>query len=59
MELSHLPYKKGVFEDYVGVRGLEKYGKRKWRRYVADVVAVSSPPSSPTRWFSEEATPKN
>ena len=39
MELGHLPYKSGVFEDYVGVRGLEKYGKRKWRRYVADVIA--------------------
>lgn len=39
MELGHLPYKKGVFEDYIGVRGLEKYGKRKWCRYVADVVA--------------------
>ena len=22
----------------MGVRGLEKYGKKKWRRYVADVV---------------------
>jgi polyphosphate glucokinase len=39
LELGHLPYKKGVFEDYVGVRGLEKHGKRKWRRYVGDVVA--------------------
>jgi polyphosphate glucokinase len=39
MELSHLPYKKGVFEHYVGVRGLQKYGRRKWRRYVANVVA--------------------
>jgi polyphosphate glucokinase len=39
MELGHLPYKKGTYEDYVGLRGLEKYGKRKWRRYVADVVA--------------------
>lgn len=38
MELSHLPYKKGVFEDYVGVMALEKYGKRKWRQYAADVV---------------------
>jgi polyphosphate glucokinase len=38
MELGHLPYKKGVFEDYVGMRGFEKHGKRKWRRYVADVV---------------------
>lgn len=38
MELGHLPYKKGTFEDYVGVRGLQKYGKKKWRRNVADVV---------------------
>jgi polyphosphate glucokinase len=38
MELSHLPYRKGTFEDYVGIRGVEKYGKRKWRRYVEDVV---------------------
>jgi len=39
MELGHLPYKKGVFEDYVGVRGLERHGTKKWRRYVSDVVA--------------------
>jgi polyphosphate glucokinase len=38
MELGHLPYKQGVFEDYVGERSLEKHGRRKWRRYVADVV---------------------
>ena len=38
MELGHLPYKKATFEDYIGVRGLEKYGKKKWRRYVVDVV---------------------
>jgi polyphosphate glucokinase len=39
MELGHLPYKKGTFEDYVGIRGLKKWGKKKWRRYVADVVS--------------------
>ena len=39
MELGHLPYKKGTYEDYVGQRGLEKHGKRKWRRHVVDVVA--------------------
>ncbi|PBB23741.1 MULTISPECIES: ROK family protein [unclassified Mesorhizobium] len=39
MELAHLPYRKGrSFEDYVGERGLEKYGKKKWRKYVFDVV---------------------
>jgi polyphosphate glucokinase len=39
MELGHLPYKKGTYEDYVGMRGLQKRGKKKWRRNVADVVS--------------------
>jgi polyphosphate glucokinase len=38
MELGHLPYKKGTYEDYVGRAGLERHGKKKWRRHVADVV---------------------
>lgn len=38
MELGHLPYKKATYEDYVGLRGLERLGKKKWRRQVADVV---------------------
>ena len=39
MELGHLPYHKGrTFEDYVGEAGLERLGKKKWRRKVADVV---------------------
>jgi polyphosphate glucokinase len=38
MELGHLPYKKATYEDYVGIRGLEKYGKKKWRQNVEDVV---------------------
>ncbi len=39
MELGHLPYRKATYEDYVGSRGLEKHGKKKWRKHVADVVA--------------------
>jgi polyphosphate glucokinase len=39
MELGHLPYRKGTYEDYVGLRGLQNRGKKKWRLYVADVVA--------------------
>jgi predicted NBD/HSP70 family sugar kinase len=39
MELAHLPYKKGkTFEDYVGLRGLEERGERKWRKSVLDVI---------------------
>jgi len=39
MELGHLPYKKGTYEDYVGIRGLERRGKKRWRESVSDVVA--------------------
>jgi polyphosphate glucokinase len=39
MEIGHLPYKKATYEEYVGRDGLEYYGKKKWRLYVADVVA--------------------
>jgi len=39
MELAHLPYKNGrTYEDYVGIRGLQRLGKKRWRRHVADVV---------------------
>ena len=38
MEFGHLPYKKGrTYEDYVGTRGLERRGKKKWRQSVIDV----------------------
>src|SRR5580698_1030861 len=39
MELGHLPYRKATFEDYVGIRGLQRLGRKKWRKRVADVVA--------------------
>jgi polyphosphate glucokinase len=39
MELAHLIYKNGkTYEDYLGLRGLERLGKKKWRRHVAKVV---------------------
>ena len=39
MELAHLPYKHGrSYEDYVGLAGLKRQGKKKWRRCVAAVV---------------------
>jgi len=40
-ELAHLPYRKrGSFEHYVGLRGLERLGKRAWRRHVDRVTAM-------------------
>ena len=39
MELAHLLYKKGkTYEDYLGLRGIERLGKKKWRKHVASVV---------------------
>ena len=39
MELAHLPYKKGrSYEDYVGLAGLKRLGKKKWRHEVDKVV---------------------
>lgn len=40
MELAHLPYRRSTFEDYVGQKGLERMGKKKWRRHVEQVVAL-------------------
>jgi predicted NBD/HSP70 family sugar kinase len=40
MEIAHLPYKKGkTYEDYVGLRGLKRLGRKKWERHVGKVVA--------------------
>jgi polyphosphate glucokinase len=38
MELAHLSYKKATYEDYIGLRGLKRHGRGKWRKHVADVV---------------------
>jgi glucose-6-phosphate isomerase len=39
MELGHLPYRDGTFEEYLGVHGLQEHGLTQWRRDVEDVVA--------------------
>lgn len=40
MEIGHLPYRHDrTFEEYVGQGGLQRLGKKKWRKIVADVVA--------------------
>jgi polyphosphate glucokinase len=38
LELGHLPFKKHTFEDYVSARALERHGRKKWRKLVAEVV---------------------
>ena len=39
LELAHLPYRKGrTYEEYIGLVGLERLGKKRWRRYVLDII---------------------
>jgi len=39
MELAHLPYKHGhTYEDYLGLAGLQRRGKKKWKSHVMAVV---------------------
>ncbi len=39
LEMGHFPYKKGrTYEEYVGVRGLKRLGKKRWRVAVAKVA---------------------
>jgi polyphosphate glucokinase len=40
LELGHLPFKKKTFEDYVGLRGLEKNGKKHWKKHVFEAVEL-------------------
>jgi polyphosphate glucokinase len=41
LELAHLPYRRGrSYEDYVGLRGMRRMGRRRWTRHVAIVVGL-------------------
>ncbi len=39
MELAHLPYQHGkTYEDYLGLRGIKRLGRKQWERKVHQVV---------------------
>jgi hypothetical protein len=60
MELAHLPYKNGrSYEAYVGVRGLKRFGKKKWRRHVAKAPKRSATHCKPSLSCSVAATSKS
>jgi polyphosphate glucokinase len=41
LELAHLPYRNNrTYEDYVGLRGYKRMGRRKWQHHVEKVVAI-------------------
>jgi polyphosphate glucokinase len=38
MEIQHLPYKQGTYEDYLGLKGLDRMGIKRWRDSFINVV---------------------
>jgi len=42
LELGHHPWRKKTYEDYLGIRGLKKYGKKRWNRLLALAIAQTA-----------------
>ena len=41
LEVAHLPYRKGhSYEDHVGRAGFERFGRKRWREFVAEVTGL-------------------
>ena len=38
LELGHHPWKKHTYEDYIGRRGLDKYGHKRWNQFVQEAI---------------------
>lgn len=52
LELAHHPFRGNkTYEQYVGGRALEKIGKKKWNRRVAEVLAQVEPIWNPRRIY--------
>jgi polyphosphate glucokinase len=42
LELGHHPWKKKTYEDYLGRRGLDKYGKKQWNKLLQEAIAQTA-----------------
>lgn len=42
LELGHHPWKKHTYEDYLGRRGLDKYGKKEWNKMLEEAIEQTS-----------------
>jgi polyphosphate glucokinase len=42
LELGHHPWKKKTYEDYLGRRGLDRYGKKRWNKLLKEAIAQTS-----------------
>lgn len=38
LELSHHPWRKKTYEDYIGRRGLDQFGKKAWNKYLQEAM---------------------
>jgi polyphosphate glucokinase len=52
LELAHHPFGNGkTYEDYVGDKALEKVGKKKWNKRVAEMIEQVLPIWNPRRLY--------
>jgi polyphosphate glucokinase len=42
LEFGHHPWRKHTYEDYLGRRGLDKYGREKWNEFLQEAVAQTA-----------------
>jgi polyphosphate glucokinase len=42
LELGHHPWKKLTYEDYIGRRGLDQFGKKRWNRFLQEAIAQTA-----------------
>ncbi len=42
LELGHHPWRKKTYEDYLGIRGLKKYGKKRWNKLLQEAIAQTA-----------------
>jgi len=38
LELGHHPWRKKTYEDYIGRRGLDQFGKKAWNKYLQEAI---------------------
>jgi len=38
LELGHHPWKRRTYEDFIGRRGLDKYGKKRWNKHLLEAI---------------------
>lgn len=42
LELGHHPWREKTYEDYLGRRGLDKYGKKQWNKRLEEAIEQTS-----------------